>query len=30
MRAKDFETKFEERWEIAKVYFTREFEKNMA
>ncbi len=26
---KDFEAKFEEWWEVAKKYFTKELEKNM-
>ncbi len=29
-KMKDFEIKFEEWWEVAEEYFTKEMEKNMA
>jgi len=29
-KMKDFEAKFEEWWEVAKEYFTKELEKNLA
>jgi hypothetical protein len=29
-KMKDFEVKFEEWWEVAKEYFTKELEKSLA